>query len=107
MDLEEEVKAHTQRVERGERVRYGQACPGCGAAKEEFFRMHDCRRRKFRLVFERYIQVVLSWILRWRCLRCGKRFTDYPPFRLAAEAVPSAAAAGEDGRVPGNRALLP
>ena len=91
MDLEEEVKAHTRRVEAGERVRYGQACPGCGAAQEECFRMYDCRRRKFRLVVERYIQVAVSWILRWRCLRCGKRFTDYPPFRLAAEAVrPSA-----------------
>ncbi len=74
MDFEEEVKTHTRRVEAGERVRYGQACPGCGAVREEFFRIHDCRRRKFRLVVEWYIQVALSWILRWRCLRCGKRF---------------------------------
>ena len=37
MDLEEEVKTHTRRVEGGERVRYGQACPRCGAAKEELF----------------------------------------------------------------------
>lgn len=106
MDLAEEIKAHTQRVEAGERVRYGQACPGCGAAEEEFFRMHDCRRRKFRLVLGRCIQVAISWILRWRCLRCGKRFTDYPPFRLPAEAVRSVAGAGEGGRIPGNRALL-
>ena len=94
MDLEEEVKTHTRRVEGGERARYGQACPGCGAAKEEFFRMHDCRRRLFRLVLGRCIQVALSWILRWRCLRCGKRFTDYPPFRVAAEAVHQATGAG-------------
>jgi transposase len=106
MDLQEEVKTHTRRVELGERVRYGQACPGCGAVEEEFFRIHDCRRRKFRLLVERYIQVALSWILRWRCLRCGKRFTDYPPFRLAAEAVRPAAGAGEGGRVSGNRAIL-
>ena len=26
--------------------------------------------------------MVLSWILRWRCLLCGKRFTDYPFFAL-------------------------
>jgi transposase len=107
MDLEEEVKAHTRRVEAGERVRYGQACPGCGAAQEEFFRMHDCRRRKFRLVVERYIRVAVSWILRWRCLRCGKRFTDYPPFRPAAEAFRSAGSAGEGRRVSGNGELLP
>jgi transposase len=107
MDLEKEVKTHTQRVEAGERVRYVQACPGCGAAKEEFFRVHDCRRRKFRVVVERYIHVAVSWILRWRCLRCGKRFTDYPPFRFATEAVRPVAGAGEGGRVPGNGALLP
>jgi transposase len=106
MDIEEEVKTHTQRVEAGERVRYGRACPDCGAAEEEFFRMHDCRRRKFRLLVERYIQVVVSWILRWRCLRCGKRFTDYPPFRLAAETVRPAAGAGEGWQVPGNGTVL-
>ena len=106
MDFEEEVKTHTGKVEAGEQVRYGRACPGCGATEEEFFRVHDCRRRKFRLVVQRYIQVALSWILRWRCLRCGKRFTDYPPFRLAAEAVRSVAGAGEGGRVSGNGALL-
>ena len=84
MDFEEEVKSHTRRVESGERVRYGQACPGCGTAEKKSFRLHDCRRRKFRLVLGRYIQVALSWILRWHCLRCGKRFSDYPPFRRAA-----------------------
>ena len=106
MDLAEEVKTHTRRVEGGERVRYGQACPCCGAAKEEFFRVHDCRRRKFRVVLGRCIQVALSWILRWRCLCCGKRFTDYPPFRLAAETVHQAAGAGERRRVSGNGPFL-
>jgi hypothetical protein len=95
MDFSVEVKTHTRRVESGERVRYAQACPRCGAVEKGAFRWHDCRRRKFRLVVEQYIQVALSWILRWRCLRCGKRFTDYPPFRLATEAVHSAAGAGE------------
>ena len=49
MDVQEEVKTHTRRVEGGEGVRYGHACPCCGAAKEEDFRIHDCRRRRFRL----------------------------------------------------------
>ena len=106
MDLEEEVKTHTWRVGAGERPRYGQACPRCGLAKEEFFRVHDCRRRKFRLVLGRCIQVALSWILRWRCLCCGKRFTDYPPFRLATEAIYEAASAGEGSRVFGDGPFL-
>lgn len=107
MDLQEEIKTHTRRVEAGERVRYGQACPHCGAAKDEFFRVHDCRRRTFRLVVKRCIQVTLSWILRWRCLRCGKRFTDDPPFRLAAQAVCQATGVGQGQRVSGDGSLLP
>lgn len=83
MDLFERVKAHTRRLGMGERVRYGRACPCCGATEERDFRVDECRRRKFRVVLGRCIHVVLSWILRWRCLRCGKRFTDYPPFRVA------------------------
>jgi DNA-directed RNA polymerase subunit RPC12/RpoP len=102
MDLEQDVKTHTKRVESGERVRYAQACPHCGAADEKPFRLYDCRRRKFRLAIEQCIQVALSWILRWRCLRCGKRFTDYPPFRFAAEAVYQATGVGEGQRVSGN-----
>ena len=106
MDFEQEVKTHTRRVEAGKRVRYAKACPGCGAV-EGPFRLHDRRRRKFRLVIGRCIHVALSWILRWRCLRCGKRFTDYPPFRLAAQAVCQGAGVGEGQRVPGNGSLLP
>ena len=106
MDVEKEVKTHTRRVEAGERIRYAEACPGCGAVAGPF-RLHDRRRRKFRLVLGRRIQGVVSWILRWRCLRCGKRFTDYPPLRLAAQAVCQAADAGEGGRVPGNGSVLP
>jgi DNA-directed RNA polymerase subunit RPC12/RpoP len=102
MDLEQDVKTHTRRVESGERVRYGHACPQCGAREEKSFGLHDCRRRKFRLVIGQYIQVALSWILRWRCLRCGKRFTDYPPFRFAAEAVYQVAGVGEGQRVSGD-----
>jgi hypothetical protein len=107
MDVQEEVKIHTRKMEAGERVRYAQACPGCGAVEKKLFRMHDCRRRKFRLVLGQCIQVAMSWILRWRCLRCGKRFTDYPPFRVAAEAVCPAAGVGEGQRVFGNRSVLP
>ncbi len=64
MDLQEEVKTHTRKVEAGEQVRYSQACAACGAADRESFRLYDRQRRKFRLVVERCIHVALSWILR-------------------------------------------
>ena len=81
MDLEQEIKSHSARVEAGERVCYAKACLYCGADKA--FQWHDRRPRRFRVVTGQCILVLLSWILRWRCLVCGKRFTDYPPFRLA------------------------
>ncbi len=52
MDLQEEVKTHTRKVEAGEQVRYGQACPGCGTAEKKFFRLHDRRR---------YARAPLGW----------------------------------------------
>ena len=50
MSLEEEVKAHTRRVEAGQPLRYCEACPRCGVDEE--FRVHDCRSRTFRLVVD-------------------------------------------------------
>ena len=94
MCVEEEVKTHTRRVEAGELVRYSQVCPGC-RAEERSFRLHDRRRRRFRVVIEGMVKVLPSWILRWWCTRCGKRFTDYPPFRLAAQAVCEAGGVGD------------
>lgn len=87
-------------------MRSGHACPGYGKT-EGPFRMHDCRRRTFRLVLGRLVQGVRSWILRWRCLGCGKRFTDYPPFRVATEAVHTAGGGGEGEGIPGNGPSLP
>lgn len=80
MCVEQEIKTHTQRVESGELVFYGQACPGCGG--QEDFRLHDRRRRTFRIVLQGCVKLLGSWILRWRCLGCGKRFTDCPPFAV-------------------------
>jgi transposase len=76
MSLEEEIKAHTERVEAGDPVRYSQGCPRCAA--QGTARVHDCRPRTFRLVIEGVVRVVLSGLWRWNCTACGKRFTDYP-----------------------------
>lgn len=78
MSVEQEVKSHTQRVEAGEPVWYGACCPGCPNSDPQSFRVHDCRARTFRLLIEGYVKVVRSGIWRWTCLKCRRRFTDYP-----------------------------
>jgi hypothetical protein len=76
MSLEAQVKAHTQRVEAGLPIRYGEACPHC--SHTESFRTHDCRPRAFRLVVDGCVKIVASGLWRWVCGQCGRRFTDYP-----------------------------
>ena len=98
MCLEQEIKTHTRRVEAGERLCYSEACPHCGCEVKEVkepFRLHDRRRRMFRVVVEGLVKALPSWILRWCCPRCGKRFTDYPPFCFAPQAVCEAGGAGD------------
>jgi len=85
MSLEEEIKAHTRRVESGERVCFCKACPACAA--QACFKPHDCRRRTFRVLIDDMVKSLRSWILRWKCPKCGRRFTDYPPFRVTAQTL--------------------
>ena len=99
MTIEQEIKSHTQRVEAGERPCHYAACPGCDGKGP--FRLHDCRRRTWRLVVDGCVQVVRSWILRWKCPGCGKRFTDYPPFCVAAQAICQTGFTGKSEGLPG------
>jgi hypothetical protein len=105
MCLEDEAKSHTDRVESGQPVCYRESCPECKS--QQRFRRHDCRRRTFRLVVDGCVKVLASWIVRWKCPACGKRFTDYPPFWLAAQAFCAFACAGKGEGLLRIRPLLP
>ncbi len=83
--MEEKIKAHTHRVESGEEFSYCQDCPGCN--KEATFKCHDRRNRTFRLIMEGFVKIYRSYILRLKCPNCGRRFTDWPPFCLASQAI--------------------
>lgn len=86
--MEKEIKAHTTKLESGDHTPYSNACPHCAYRRTEGrFRVHQCRRRFFRAVVEDCVTVFRSWILRLKCPNCGRTFTDYPPFRLAIQAV--------------------
>ena len=63
--------------------RLGQ-CPKCLAQADgpEFFSRHEARARSFLVIVGRLIYRIASVITRWKCVRCKKPFTLYPPFAL-------------------------
>jgi len=100
MSLEEEIKTHTRRVELGERVCFCKACPACAA--QPSFKLHDRRRRTFRVLIDDVVKCLRSWIMRWKCPNCGRRFTDYPPFRPTAQTLRHAGRMCRIQRLPGS-----
>lgn len=107
MTTEQEIKDHTRKIEAGARICYCQACPLCTVEPEGPFRVHECRRRTFRILVGCYIRVYRSWVLRLKCPNCNRTFTDYPPFCLALQAVRQPDLARESEGVPGDRKVLP
>lgn len=92
MTTEQEIKDHTQEIEAGRQPCYAEACPHCAA--QETFRVHQRRRRTFRLVVEQCVRVFRSWVLRFKCPSCHRTFTDYPPFRFATQTIRQSRDAG-------------
>jgi hypothetical protein len=91
-------------VESGERVCHCKACPACAA--QACFKPHDCRRRTFRVLIDDMVKCLRSWILRWKCPDCGRRFTDYPPFRATAQTLRQADRVCQIQRLPGSRCFV-
>lgn len=104
MTTEQEIKDHTKKIESGEHPCYSQSCPHCAA--QDSFQVHECRRRSFRMVVGDFVSVFRSWILRLKCPRCHRTFTDYPPFRLAPQAIREPRVAGDGARLLGHPEVL-
>lgn len=56
-------------------------CDSCGEPPEHFKR-HEARPRKFRIIVDQLVLIVLCLVIRWKCVSCGKTFTQQPPFAL-------------------------
>ena len=59
-------------------------CPRCEWPVDApvFFRLHEIRRRTFRVLVCAMVHTVVSWITRWKCRRCERTFTWYPAFAM-------------------------
>lgn len=56
-------------------------CLLCGEPSEHFKR-HEARPRKFRIIVDQLVLIVFCLVIRWKCICCGKTFTQQPPFAL-------------------------
>jgi len=77
--IEQKIKAHTEKAQSSEPDKPRGPCPRC-LAKTSCFKLHEKRFRFFRFVVENFVRTVESLLLRWKCPLCEKTFTDYPEF---------------------------
>lgn len=55
------------------------SCPGCNTPSTSF-RRHQARTRRFYILCDMLVQVILCLVIRWKCPTCKKSFTQQPPF---------------------------
>jgi len=82
-----QVDEHNASVRKrgSDRACYVESCARCHAS--DSFRPHDVRRRGLRFILPHGVLVIIVWLARWQCRKCGHRFTDYPDFRTPVQAL--------------------
>ena len=70
---------HQQAISKG--ARYRQRCNRCEATSG--FTRHELRRRTLRVIVDLTVQIHSIILIRWKCSRCERVFTDLPDFRTS------------------------
>ena len=83
VNLAEEIKKHNGVMRRNsqDRARYRNVCAECEGV--DCFAPYELRSRQLRYMVGTAVICVSIVLARWRCILCGRRFTDYPNFRTA------------------------
>lgn len=78
----EDIKAYQAQVEKGKITSDGlPPCPRC-QMEPLFFKIHAYRERRFLLIIEMFVKSIFCTLVRFRCVHCGKTFTQYPDFAM-------------------------
>jgi transposase-like protein len=78
----EDIKAYQAQVEKDKITSQGlPPCPIC-QLDPLFFKIHAYRERRFLLIIEMLVKSFFCTLVRFRCTRCGKTFTQYPEFAM-------------------------
>lgn len=83
MNLAEKIHQHNAAVRRNfrDRIRYRNCCAAC--TESDCFAPHELRSRQLRYMVGPAVICVRIVLARWRCIHCGRTFTDYPDFRTS------------------------
>ncbi len=81
MNIQEVVANHTNSIIKGHFSSPDIICQCCHQ-KPKFFKLHESRKRQFRLVVENIVETTVSFLLRWRCQLCNTTFSEYPSFAV-------------------------
>ena len=77
----DQINHYSDQVRRSKNPCHLPSCPLCQVTPEHFKR-HDKRQRKFLVIVEQFVHVVIGLLTCWKCQGCGKCFTGYPSFAL-------------------------
>ena len=77
--IKKEIETYSDAVRTNKIACSAAFCLKCGEPSEHFKR-HEARPRKFRIIIDQLVLIVLCLVIRWKCSRCGKTFTQQPPF---------------------------
>ena len=78
----EQIKAHQQELEKGKITPHNlPQCPRCNVDSARFT-LHAFRERRFLVIIKMIVEAISSTLARFRCVGCGKTFTDYPDFAI-------------------------
>ena len=77
----EQIEEYSKNIRNNQVPCYLPPCPRC-EVKSDYFTRHEARQRKFYVLVEQLIRVVIGLLIRWKCPGCGKTFTGYPSFAV-------------------------
>lgn len=79
IQVEISIQRHTDSITSGNIPKPKECCPRC-FSKPKKFKLHECRKRTFRYITGNLVKVLITFLPRWKCAKCGKTYTSYPAF---------------------------
>jgi len=79
--IETMIQCYTKAIETGN-FSMPTSCCRCCHEKADHYTLHECRKRTLRIVIQDIVEIVMTFLLRWKCPLCQCTFTDYPVFMI-------------------------
>jgi Domain of unknown function (DUF6431) len=81
MSILDKIRAHEQEALSNIAPSDLRTCPKC-QGHPDFFKAYDCRSRIFLAIEQGIVKKILSFLSRWKCPLCGKKFLYYPDYAI-------------------------